>query len=223
MASIAQTERRSCRVLVVDDHEMVRKGVHLILDSRMEQYDFRVLEAEDGSETIQKISKNHYDLILLDYGLPDIEGPELTERILYRQPGVHILGMSAFADLAKCKKMLRAGAKGFIVKNVRGAELLIGIQQILAGGTYFSAVVANEMLNEGFRKPMYAKEGRVIGRRELEVLQLIAVGKSNKEIAGQLFRGVRTIETHRKNLLRKLGVRNSADLVRVAYEMRLLL
>jgi DNA-binding NarL/FixJ family response regulator len=186
-------------------------------------YHFRVLEAENGAEALNKIQCAPVDIVIVDYMLPETTGAELAEEILQAHSSIRIIVMSESPDLLHIVKTRNSGASGFILKTIQTHELLSAVGEILKGKHYYSTVVANKLLQP------YSTEiketlssSRKVTPREHVVLRLIVLGKTNKEIASELFIGERTVETHRKNLMYKLQVRNVAALIRVSYEQELL-
>lgn len=217
------SQKQNCRILIVDDHPMVRDGIRFMLNSKSEHYHFRILDAEDASDALKKIVSHVFDVILLDYQLPGTQGPDLAKQILQVQPDTRILCMSNYAELMNIQKMLATGVAGYITKSVGALELILAIKEILGGRPYHSAEVANKLLAGEKKLPSTVNEmAHKLSPRETEILKLIAIEKTNKEIANQLYLGERTVETHRKNIIQKLGVKNTAGLVRVGYELKIL-
>ena len=223
MSNNSDVEKKICRVLIIDDHPMVRNGIRFMLDSKSDRYLFRISEAEDAADTIRKLGSYAFDIILLDYQLPGTHGSELAEQILQVQPDTRILCMSSYNELMNIQKMIHAGAAGYIIKNVGAAELASAIQDILNGKAYYSSAAANKLLEGNRTNPNWQMEDHhKLSPRELEILKLIAIEMTNKEIAEALYLGERTVETHRKNILLKLGVKNTAGLIRAGYELKIL-
>lgn len=194
-----------------------------MLDSKNDQYQFRLMEAEDAPETLRKVGLHAFDIILLDYQLPGTQGPELAAQILKLQPDTRIVCMSSYTELMNIQKMISAGAVGYITKTIGALDLVTAIKELLSGKSYYSAGVANKLLESGRKTHYPATEiAHRLSPRELQILKLIAIEKTNKEIASELFVGERTVETHRKNLIQKLGVKNTAGLIRVGYELKIL-
>ena len=210
-------------ILIVDSHPMIRQGITKMLLSKIVPYQFRVLEAEDGSEAISKLQYTQIDLAILDYMLPENDGSELIKTILQAQPCIRIMIMFEITDLLNVIKTRNIGASGFVLKTIQTFELLSAVGEVLKGKHYYSAAVANKIIQQDSTDQ---KESafcpRKISPKEHIVLRLIVLGKTNKEIARELFIGERTVETHRKNLMYKLQVRNAAALIRVGYEQQLL-
>jgi DNA-binding NarL/FixJ family response regulator len=217
------TVAKPVNILIVDDHPMVRDGIKTMLTSKDTAFLFRLSEAEDGIDAIKKAQSRTFDIVLLDYTLPEANGADVAEQIFRIQPDVRILAMSSFPELLYVVKMRDAGASGFILKNIQTTELLAAIRDVLNGKIYYSAPVANKLLqtNSGVAKTNANRSARV-SPQELKILKLIVMEKTNKEIADELYIGERTVETHRKNLMHKLQVKNTAGLIRAGYESNLL-
>lgn len=211
------------QVLIVDDFEIVRGGINSMLQTPNKFYRFEVDEAEDGEEAIKKVIHKPYQVVIIDYELPGMCGHEVIETMLRHHPALNILAISHFDQLAYVNKMMDAGAKGYVLKNIEPSELLRAIRTIMAGNNYFSNEVAVRLLNAPHKDSVHQLNNRYnLSKRELEVLKLIAEGRNNGEIAQHLSLAKRTIDTHRQRLLNKVQARNAADLTRVAYELRLI-
>jgi DNA-binding NarL/FixJ family response regulator len=210
-------------ILIVDSHPMIRHGITKMLMSKIGSYQFRILEAEDGPEALSKVQCSPLDIVILDYLLPENNGAQVAKEILRLQDGIRVLVMSDSSELLHVIQARNSGASGYILKNIQTAELLSAVSEILNGKHYYSALVANKILHEN---NAIQKGGcthfRKISPREHAVLKLVVLGKTNKEIADELYIGERTVETHRKNLMCKLQVRNTAALIRAGYENQLL-
>lgn len=209
-------------LLIVDDHQMVRDGIKVMLNSKRDILQFSIDEAENGEEAIKKVLRNPYDVILIDYQMPDISGAQTAETILKHQPKVKILALSNYDELPYVEKMIASGAKGYVLKNIEPSQLLSGIKTILENKTFYSNEVASKLLDaasKGTVTQILEKHG--LTKRELEVLRMIAQEMTNEEIAEKLFVGKRTVDTHRQNLLNKLHARNTVGLIKAAYKLEL--
>ena len=223
MNNTSHAERPICQILTVDTQPMVRNGIRYMLESKIEPYIFQIAEAGNVSDAIRKLSIRIYQIVLLEYELPEEQGPSLAHQIFQIQPDTRIICMSARTDLTNIQSMIQAGASGYISKTVRTDELITAISEILNGRTYYSSQMANRLLQEGY--PIFKPRNKILHKlsaRETEVLKLIAHAKTNKEVAKELFLGERTIETHRKNLILKLGAKNTAGALKAAYELKIL-
>jgi DNA-binding NarL/FixJ family response regulator len=209
-------------LLIVDDHQMVRDGIKVMLQSKKDVFQFVIDEAENGEEAIKKVSRKNYDVILMDYRMPDMSGAETTENILRVQSRIKILALSNYDELPYVERMLAAGAKGYVLKNIEPTQLLVAIKTILEGNTYYSNEVSTKLLDSQGKKAVnHILEKHGLTKRELEVLRMIAQEMTNEEIAEQLFVGKRTVDTHRQNLLNKLHARNTVGLIKAAYKLEL--
>lgn len=201
--------------LIVEDHPVVVEGLtnilsgHPMVDS--------VLSAYDGAQCMRVMQNMTPGLVLLDINLPDASGIDLCRHITEGWPGVKIIAISSISERSVIRRMMAAGAAGYLLKNAPSDEIADAIDAVMAGGTYFDHDV-EEILSAAAG----ATDKPVLTRRELEVLTLIAEGLTNSEIADKLFVSTLTVDTHRKNLLVKLGARNSAALVRIALERGLI-
>lgn len=210
--------------LIADPHQIVRQGIKTMLHSRASPFSFLLAEAEDSSDTLRKIEKKFFDIVFLDMALPGFHGTEVIEEIFKIRPDLYVVMMcNAIPDVSTIKKMAALGASGLFLKSIQAVELLAAIQDIMLGRTYYSAAIANQLL-----APIYGKSQRdarslsPVTPTELRVLKLISQGLTSKEIAAEFSRAVRTIETHRKNLLVKLAAKKTAHLVRKGIELNLI-
>jgi DNA-binding NarL/FixJ family response regulator len=202
------------QVLLADDHTLVRAGVRRILES---QAGFRVVgEVADGRAALAELGKHRVDVLILDLSMPGMDGFEVLRRLRGISPGTKTLVLSMHADPEYVARAVREGADGYLLKDSAVQELVAAIEAVRAGRAYHSPQVQRE-LNElvrgrtGIESPFAD-----LTDREREVLRFIAEGLSTKETAARLEIGTRTVETHRANLMRKLGVHSVAQLVRVA-------
>jgi DNA-binding NarL/FixJ family response regulator len=205
------------RVAIADDQTLVRSGFRLILDGRP---DIEVVgEAEDGAEAVELVGKLEPDVILLDIRMPNLDGIEATRRIVADGHSTRILILTTFDLDDYVHDAIRAGASGFLLKDVRPAQLVDAIR-LVASGNALLAPTALQRLLERFRSPDPPGDDVLpnLTEREREILQLIAEGLSNSEIASRLVLSETTIKTHISNLLRKLGVRDRVQAVIAAYD-----
>jgi DNA-binding NarL/FixJ family response regulator len=204
------------RVFIVDDHPLVVEGIHASLKNESEFYWSG--HAANAEQCLQYFKTNSCDVILMDISLPDKSGIDLCREMKQKYPGIQILGLSTFHQGSYVAKMLESGATGYVVKNANKSELIEAIRQVAAGKTYmsFEAGQALQMKQEK------DKELPILTRREKEVLKLITDGLTNPQIAKELFISTDTVDSHRKNLLAKLKVNNTAALVRFAFENSML-
>jgi DNA-binding NarL/FixJ family response regulator len=205
------------RMLIVDDHPVVVAG----LSSLLAQLDNLKVAgaAENAVDAIAFLRLNPVDIVLLDINLPDIHGIDLCKMIKKEFPEVKILGISTFSDRSYISRMIQNGASGYLIKSASREEIAAAIQTVLDGRLYLSISM------EHILRPSSALHADVlpaITKREKEVLQLISEGLTNNQIAEQLFVSPLTVDSHRKNLLTKLNVNNTASLIRLAVEHKLI-
>jgi len=202
------------KIFIVDDHYMVIEGIHSLLQN---ETDVEWMgHATNAASCMAFLQQQKPDVILMDINLPDKSGIDLCKEVKSIYPGIYILGLSTFNQQSFIEKMMANGAAGYVIKNATQQELMEAIHTVMKGKEYlsFDAAVA-------LRKSDSQNDLPVITRREKEVLLLIAEGMTNGEIAQQLFIGISTVDTHRKNLLAKLGAKNTASLVRIATQLQL--
>jgi DNA-binding NarL/FixJ family response regulator len=202
------------RVLLADDHPVVRKGLSSCL--AQSQHISVVGEATDGQEALRKAKELNPDLVLMDIEMPLLNGLTAADILRKENPGIKVLLLSMHNDSDFVMRILQSGARGYILKQAPTEELLKAIEIIHAGDTYFSQDVARLALNQFVRGQGDGPTTGQISAREREVLIAIAEGLSNKEIACRLGVGVRTIETHRERIMRKLNIHSIAGLTRFA-------
>lgn len=200
------------RVFIVDDHYMVVEGIRSLLQNEKDiEWMGHAMNADSCHAFLQR---QQPDVILMDINLPDKSGIDLCKEVKEKYPSVFIVGLSTFNQQSFIQKMMSNGASGYVLKNATQEELMEAIDTVMKGKLFFSDE-ASKTLRESENK------GIVLTRREKEVLELIAGGLTNNEIAQQLFISVTTVDTHRKNLMAKLEAKNTASLVRMAIQMQL--
>jgi two-component system response regulator NreC len=210
------------RVLLVDDHTVVRHGLRRILASD-EQIEI-VGEAGDGRAAVEVAQRVQPHVVVMDVALPELNGIEATRQLAKRAPNVHVLMLTMHADDVYVRQALKAGARGYLLKDSEDLDLIKAVKAVGAGGSFFSPAVSRVVLSGYLGDRPVGEADDPLGRltdREREVLQLIAEGKTNKEIAVALSLSVNTVETHRKHLMEKLDLHNTAELVRFAIRERL--
>ncbi len=204
----------SIKLFIVDDHYMVIEGIHSLLQN---EKDIEWMgHAANAASCLAFLQQQQPDIILMDINLPDKSGIDLCEEVKQKYPGVFVLGLSTFNQQSFIEKMMNNGASGYVIKNATRQELMEAIHTVVKGKQYlsFEAAVA-------LRKPD-GSNIPVITRREKEVLELIAEGMTNNEIAVKLYISSTTVDTHRKNLLTKLEAKNTASLIRIAAQLKLI-
>jgi DNA-binding NarL/FixJ family response regulator len=205
------------RVFIVDDHPLVLEGLKSLLSNEkgIELAGY----VTNAQSCLAYFIKNTVDVVLMDINLPDINGIDLCKEMKSKYPGISILGLSTFSQGSYVLEMMKNGASGYILKNAGKEELLDAIRQVNMGKTYLSFEAGQSMWKESVQSKSQIPE---LSGREKEVLALIAEGLTNPEIAAKLYLSPSTIDSHRKNLLAKLNVKNTASLVRFAIEKRLI-
>jgi DNA-binding NarL/FixJ family response regulator len=209
------TQANLCvRLLVVDDHRIVRKGI----GSCLAKHEHLVIvgEAANGLEAVTKAKELLPDIVLLDIDLPKMSGLVVTEVLRKELPQIKVLILSMYQHSEYVLRLLQSGARGYVLKEASSEDLLEAIETVNAGGTFFSPEIARLALNQFVQGNGYGPDLAQLTHREREVLILVAEGLSNKEIANDLGVSVRTVETHRERIMRKLAVHGVAGLTRFA-------
>ncbi len=205
--------KEKIRLLVVDDHPVVRKGISMCLGHRP---DMEVVgEAADAREAISKAHELQPDVVLMDIAMPDMSGLTATSRLRHELPETKVLILSIHDSPEYLCQAIQAGARGYVLKGVSAEELVHAAEAVCRGETYFSGNLMHVTLGQFLKRTRDACEPQLTGR-EREVLVQIAEGRSNKEAAAELGVSVRTVETHRENLMRKLDIHSAAGLTRFA-------
>jgi two-component system, NarL family, nitrate/nitrite response regulator NarL len=201
-------------LFLVDDHPVVRKGISSCL-SRLRHIEV-VGEAGDGKEALRKIRELAPDLVLMDVEMPEMDGLAVTELLRRELPKINVLVLSMHSSPEYVKRILQSGARGYVLKGASPEELARAIEVVQSGEAFFSPEVARMALNQVMGQADEKGQGATLTRREKEVLTHIAEGLSNKEIATRLDVGVRTVETHRERIMRKLNIHSIAGLTKYA-------
>ncbi len=205
---------KQIRILLADDHTVMRRGLRLLLESRAE---FRVVaEAADGREAVERAQATQPDVAVLDIAMPGLSGIEAAQRINSDLPGTAIVMLSMHSDESYVLRALKAGAKGYLLKDSAEGDLVQAIKSVHAGKTFFSPEITRILMDDYIReiRSRGAEDSYdLLTPREREILQLLAELKSNKEIAQRLNLSLYTVETHRKNLQEKLNLHSFAELI----------
>ena len=204
------------RLLIVDDHPMMRNGLAQLIDH---EGDLKVVaEADNAGQALQAIAKNKFDLALVDNSLPDKNGLELIKDIRTLKPDLPVLVVSMHDELIYAERVLRAGARGYIMKQEGGQKFLIAIRQVLAGKVFVSEKMSARILENfsGIQTENSSSPVQKLSDREFEVFQLIGHGVGTRDIAGRLHLSVKTVEVHRANIKGKLNLATATELVRYA-------
>ncbi len=217
------------RVFVADDHNIVRRGLISIL-SLMEDVEV-VGEAEDGRTAVEEVLNVVPDLVLMDVSMPNLNGMEATRRIKNRKPEIRVLVLSAHDNEAYVLESLRSGANGYILKNTSADDLHAAIRVVNSGQAFFSPGISKILAEDYVRRvtdpsnteTIPPPNGPRLTNREREILQLIAEGLSHQQISDQLHISIRTVDTHRNNIIQKLDIHDAAGLVTYAIKNGILI
>ena len=206
------------QLILADDHPVVTEGVKLMLQDNPEiNCEF---EARNGLQVLDYLLSNKADLILMDLEMPEMNGIKCTEKVVELYPLTKVIAFTNYADYGHLQQMLKAGAKAYLLKNCSKQELLECIHKVLSGNTYFSEDLTEMMIAIIQGKTIKKQDSGVflttLSRREKEILQMILNEDTTPEIAQKLFISIGTVETHRRNMMNKLKVKNTAGLVKVA-------
>lgn len=203
-------------VFIIDDHPMVIEGIKALLNATD---GITVIgSATDAFAAMDFLKSNNADVVLLDINLPEVSGLDLCPELKAKFPNIKILGLSTFKERSFISRMIAQGASGYVLKSASQEELIEAIQQAQAGKMYLSMEVAQIMVQAEAPQPQIP----ILTTREKEVLALIAEGLTNNQIAAQLYISPLTVDSHRKNLLAKLGVKNTAAMIKMALEYQLI-
>ena len=201
------------RVLLADDHQMFRQGLRVLLESQPD-VDI-VAEASDGRTATQLAAEHAPDLVIMDVSMPDLNGIDATRQIIANAPpgkAPKIIALSAYGDERYAEQMLAAGASGYVLKHSAFPEMMEALSAVSAGKTYLSPSLPNVPRNSGAA----TESSGTLSPREREILQLLAEGKAMKEIASVLGVSIKTVETHRRTMMSKLGLYSVAELTKYA-------
>ncbi len=205
------------RLLLVDDHAVVRTGLRTLIES---QPDIVVVgEAGTGSEAIALADECQPDVVIIDIALPDLNGMQIAATIVSRYPQIKVLALSAYEDSGYLHELLRVGAVGYVLKRSAAETLIQAIRTVVTGGLYLDAALAAYLPSPAAEEPLSAVGQDGLSDREYEVIQLIAQGYTNKEVAAQLDVSVKTVETYKTRAMDKLSLRSRVELVRYAAQV----
>jgi DNA-binding NarL/FixJ family response regulator len=204
------------KVLLADDHKIVRDGLRNLLEKHA---DIMVAgEAEDGREALHLARKLSPDVVVMDIAMPDLNGIEATRQILAELPDIKVVALSMHSDKRFVAEMLKAGASAYLLKDCAFEELITAIRTIMKDKIYLSPGIAGVVIEDYIRKDSRAESSvfSLLSDREREVLQLMAEGKTTKEMAAHLHVSIKTVETHRTNIMTKLNIHSIAELTKYA-------
>jgi two-component system, NarL family, response regulator NreC len=200
------------RILLADDHAVVRQGFKMILSA---QPDMEIVgEAGNGREAVELAGQLHPDIIVMDVAMPELNGIEATRRLAASEPHSRVVALSMHKDSVYVREILRAGARGYLLKDSPAPDLLAAVRAVAAGEGFLSPAVSDAVLNDYRRHVTNPVD--LLSSREREVLQMLAEGKTNKEIAGILNLSVYTVDAHRGRIMEKLNLHSINELVRFA-------
>lgn len=206
------------KIAIVDDHQLFRDGIYSLL-SQNEHFTV-ILSANNGRSFFEQLAKDNLpDVVLLDLTMPEMDGFEVLKKLRKDHKTIKTIALSMHDDGNYIMKCARSGAYGYLLKNTDPDELVEAINQVYAGKKYFNKAISDRMIN------IMAIEGstnKKLSARETEILNLIAKGHTTKEIATQLYISTRTVETHRVNMMKKLSVKNVAELIKKATQLNIL-
>ncbi len=207
------------KVLLADDHAILREGIRMVLDA---QPGITVIgEAEDGRQALEMVEKLQPDVVVMDIAMPNLNGAEATRQIRRRFPRVQVVILTMHENQQYLAQIVNAGAIGCVLKRSAGTELVTAVKAAARGESYFSPTLSTMMLD--VYRMRLAEQGEdelsMLTEREREVLQLVAEGKTNQEIADQLVVSIKTVQTHRMHIMEKLGAHDRTDLVKHAIRL----
>jgi len=214
-----QAYQKTYSILIADDHQLIIDGISKILQE--EKSISAVYTASNGREAIDLLNKYDIDCVLMDLNMPVLSGYDATKIIKQQMPAVKIIVVSMLSDASVITKLLKAGADAFIIKNTGKEELLRAIAKVMAGEKYISQELSFNLYQQFGKKNSTEKQDHLTPR-ELEIIRYIGEGMTNNEIAAKLFLSSATVDTHRKNVLAKLELKNTAALIKYAAENNLL-
>lgn len=205
------------RILLSDDHMVLRSGLKLMLNA---QADMEVVgEAGEGQETLELVSNLQPDVLLLDLSMPGLDGIQVLETVQVRFPTLKVLVLTMHDDEEYVKRVLSLGARGYILKRAADVELLAAIRTVFKGGVFVDSALSGILVREAFpAQEKRQKDGEPLSEREREVLKLVAMGYTNRQIAESLVISVKTVESHKAHIKEKLDLRGRSELVRYAVQ-----
>lgn len=211
------------RVLLADDHGIVRRGLHYMLERApgMEVAG----EAADGREAVKMAESLNPDIVVMDIAMPNLNGIEATAQIVKKNPRIGVIILSMHSDETYIARALSSGAKGFLLKDSAEADLIRAVRAVSEGRPFFSPAITQTLLEDYMRRLQQQNlqdSYDLLTDREKEILQLLAEGKSNKEVAARLELSLYTVETHRSNLMQKLNLHNTAEIVLYAVRKKII-
>jgi DNA-binding NarL/FixJ family response regulator len=214
---------KKIRILIADDHGIVRKGLRLQLE---QNENFEVLgEASDGREAVRLAEELLPDVVIMDIAMPNLNGIQATTQLVKKNPQIGVIILSMYSDETYLTRTLAAGAKGYLLKDNADVDLDRAVQVVAEGKPFFSPAIADTLLEDYMRQLQQRglqDSYDLLTEREKEILQLLAEGRSNKEVASFLNLSINTIETHRTRIMQKLNLHSAADIVLYAVRKRII-
>lgn len=202
------------RLAIAEDHQSLIDGIKLLLEY---ENDISIIgTANDGEALLEIVDKKHPNVVLTDIRMPKMDGIEATKQIKKQYPEINVLAFTMFEQVEAIQQMMNAGASGYILKNSSLKEVHKAILTVSKGETYFDANINTNVLNSESNN----KSKGILTKRQIEILELIGQGKTSREIADLLFIGIHTVDTHRKNMVRILGLQGKGELMRYALEKK---
>lgn len=204
------------KIFLVDDHIIIRKGLRTLIEN---QSDFEVVgEAGEGRTAVNLVVKLKPDIVLMDVSMPEMNGIEATRQIISILPGVKVIALSMHSDLNYVKSMLKAGAAGYLLKDCAFEELILALNLVMHDQMYLSPKISDMIAKDYLRQVVHQDSSvrSILTARECEVLQLLAEGKTTKEMSNSLNVSVKTVETHRQQIMSKLNIHSIAGLTKLA-------
>ena len=206
----------STRVLIADDHKIVREGLKALIDKQESMQ--VVAEADNGLEAVRLARKLQPDVVIMDLGMPQMNGIEATREVTAHEPGIKVIALSMHSDKRFVLQMIKAGASGYVLKDSAFEELITAIKTVVSNQSYLSPKITDVVIKDYVQTLSKGDVSAfsVLTAREREVLQLLAEGRSTKEIAASLSVSVKTVETHRQQIMSKLNIHSVAELIKYA-------
>ncbi|OLE74244.1 MAG: DNA-binding response regulator [Acidobacteria bacterium 13_1_20CM_2_57_8] len=214
---------KKIRILIADDHGVVRTGLRLQLEQNTM---FEVVgEATEGREAVRMADELHPDIVIMDIAMPNLNGIQATAQLTKKNPQIGVIILSMYSDETYLTRTLAAGAKGYLLKENADMDLHNAVQAVAQGKPFFSPAIANTLLEDYMRELQQRglqDSYDLLTDREKEILQLLAEGRSNKEVAGTLYLSTNTVETHRTRIMQKLDLHSAAEIVLYAVRKRII-
>lgn len=208
---------RKLRIVIADDHEIVRRGLREVLQQESDWV--VVAEASNGREAVRKVEEHHPDVVIIDLSMPEMNGLTATKQILHAHPKTEVVLLTMHDTEQAISEVLQTGARGYVLKSDAGRDLVTAVRAVANHTPYFTPHVADLVLKgylNGGKSIQTGAQKAQLTIREREIVQLLAEGRTNKEVASKLFISIKTAEAHRVNINRKLGLNSVSDLVRYA-------